>query len=100
MTSHAFLDMTAHWINVKTQKVEDRMTKGIWTLKSDIIGFHGISDGHDGENMGQYFMEVTDQVGITGKNHSKVSHSHGPSVAFPGTDDLIPSCLSQLLTGS
>ena len=94
MTSQAFLGMTAHWINVKTQEVGDGMTKGIWTLKSAVIGFRGISGGHDGENMGRYFMGVTDRVGITGKNHLKVSHTHGP-VAFPGTDDL--SCLSQLL---
>ena len=95
-TSHAFLGMTAHWIDVETQEVEDGMTKEVWTLQSAMIGFHGISGGHDGGNMGRYFMGVTDRVGITGKNHSKVTCTVH---LLPVLELMIsfPSCLSQHL---
>lgn len=55
--------MTAHWIEVKDDK---------WTLRSEVVGFQAISGGHDGNNLGRYFMGLCDRVGICGPNESKV----------------------------
>jgi hypothetical protein len=62
-TKAAFLGMTAHWIEVKDDK---------WELRSEVVGFQGISGGHDGNNLGRYFMGLCDRVGICGPTESKV----------------------------
>jgi hypothetical protein len=62
-TKAAFLGMTAHWIEVKNDK---------WALCSEVVGFQSISGGHDGNNLGRYFMGLCDRVGICGQNESKV----------------------------
>lgn len=55
--------MTAHWIEVKDDS---------WKLRSEVVGFQGISGGHDGNNLGRYFMGLCDRVGICSPNESKV----------------------------
>jgi hypothetical protein len=57
--------MTAHWIEVKDDK---------WELRSEVVGFQGISGGYDGNNLGRYFMGLCDHVGICGPTESKVRH--------------------------
>lgn len=59
----SFLGMTAHWIDVK---------EGKWALRSEVVAFQGVSGGHDGNNLGQYFMGLCDCVGITSQKGSKV----------------------------
>ena len=51
-----FLGMMAHWIEVEVVSEKEEC----WTLKSAVIGFYTISDGHDGENLGCYMVEITD----------------------------------------
>jgi hypothetical protein len=65
-TKAAFLGMTVHWIEVKNKQ---------WTLRSEVVGFRGISGGHDGSNLGNYFMGLCDRDGICGptQKESKVS---------------------------
>jgi hypothetical protein len=60
--------MTAHWIEVKNKQ---------WTLRSEVVGFRGISGGHDRDNLGNYFMGLCDRVGICGptQKESKVTGS-------------------------
>lgn len=62
-TKASFLGMTAHWIEVK-----DRM----WKLRSEVVGFQGVSGEHSGWNLGRYFMGLCDRVGICSKEGSKV----------------------------
>jgi len=70
-----FLGMTAHWIKVEVVSENEEC----WTLKSAVIGFQMISDGHDRKNLGHYIVGITDRVGITGHNSFKVSaHMHRP----------------------
>ena len=74
-TSHGFLGMTAHWIDVELEEIREGEVKSRqkWSLQSAVVGFRGLSGGHDGENLGRYFMGLTDHVGITSKTESKVS---------------------------
>ena len=63
-TTHAsFLGVTGHWMEVINRK---------WKLCSEVIGFRGASGEHSGENLGQYFMGVCEQVGIINAKKSKV----------------------------
>jgi len=56
--------MTAHWIEVD---------KGKWSLRSEVVGFQGISGEHSGWNLGRYFIGLCDRVGICKTGESKVS---------------------------
>jgi len=64
-TKAAFLGVMAHWIEIEAGK---------WKVRAKVIGFQLISGNHSGENLGQYIVGVFDWVGITGKDHSKVSY--------------------------
>jgi len=64
MTKAAFLGVTAHWIEIEAEK---------WKVRAKVIGFQSILGDHSGKNLGRYIMGVFDQVGIMGKNHSKVN---------------------------
>ena len=66
-TKAAFLGVTAHWIEVKKEP-EER-----WMMHSEVIGFRTVSEDHSGKNLGQYFVGVCDQIGITNTDQSKVS---------------------------
>src|ERR1700678_4438447 len=57
--------MTAHWIEVKDQK---------WKMRSEVIGFKGLSGAHSGENLGRYAVGLLDRVGIMSNKTSKVCH--------------------------
>lgn len=48
--------MTAHWIDVDP--------KGGWTLRSEVIGFRGLSGAHTGDNLGRYVIGLCERVGI------------------------------------
>jgi hypothetical protein len=58
-----FLGMTAHWIDVK---------EGMWKMCAEVVGFQGILGGHNGDNLGRYFMGLCDHVGICNEMGSKV----------------------------
>jgi hypothetical protein len=63
-TTHAsFLGVTGHWMEV---------TNGKWKLCAEVVGFHGVSGEHSGENLGQYFMRICERVGIISVKKSKV----------------------------
>jgi hypothetical protein len=62
-TSASFLGVTGHWVEV---------TDGIWKLRSEVIGFRGVSGEHSGKNLGQYFVGVCERVGIVNAQRSKV----------------------------
>jgi hypothetical protein len=62
-TKMGFLGMTAHWIEVKDQK---------WKMRSEVIGFKGLSGAHSGENLGRYAVGLLDRVGIMSNKTSKV----------------------------
>lgn len=64
-TRAAFLGMTAHWIEVKHNK---------WALHSEVVAFQGILGGHDGNNLGRYFMGLCDRVGICSQEKTKVRY--------------------------
>lgn len=66
-TKASFLGMTAHWIEVKGGK---------WCLRSEVVGFQGISGDHGGLNIGRYFVGLCDRVGITSHEESKVTPSN------------------------
>jgi hypothetical protein len=55
--------MTAHWIDGKCDK---------WVLRLEVVGFKGISGGHNGDNLGRYFMGLCDRVRICSRKESKV----------------------------
>lgn len=63
-TKGSFLGMTAHWIDVKDGK---------WTMRSEVVGFKGISGEHSGWNLGRYFVGLCDRVGISNSSESKVT---------------------------
>ena len=70
-----FLGMTVHWIEVEehTEMSEGtQVAKYCWSLQLAVIGFRTISGTHSGENLGRYMVGVMDQVGIMGRNFSKV----------------------------
>jgi hypothetical protein len=52
------------------------VTNGKWKLCAEVIGFHGVSGEHSGENLGRYFMGVCGQVGIINAKKSKVLRLH------------------------
>lgn len=56
--------MTAHWIDVDE--------KGKWTLRSEVVGFRGLSGTHSGDNLGRYFVGLCECVGIISKDLSKL----------------------------
>ena len=58
-----FLGLTAHWIAVEEK---------VWELQVAVIRFKSISGGHDGLNLGRYMVGLTDHIGITGQDFSKV----------------------------
>jgi hypothetical protein len=62
-TRGSFLGMTAHWIDVDSGK---------WRLRSEVVGFQGLSGNHSGSNLGRYFVGLCDRVGITSPDESKV----------------------------
>jgi hypothetical protein len=64
-TKMGFLGMTAHWIEVKGN---------VWKLRSEKIGFKGLSGAHTGENLGRYVVGLLDRVGIMDEKRSKVRH--------------------------
>ena len=51
--------MTAHWIDVKD---------GEWKLRSEVIGFRGLSGNHGGDNLGKYLVGLYERVGIMTKS--------------------------------
>lgn len=55
--------MTAHWIEVD---------EGKWNLRSEVVGFQGVSGEHSGWNLGRYFVGLCDRVGICSTGESKV----------------------------
>ena len=61
-TKAGFQGMTAHWIEVK---------EGKWKMKAAVIGFKALSGGHSGENLGRYFMDLLDRIGIMSKTGTK-----------------------------
>ena len=40
------------------------MDEGKWNLRSEVVGFQGISGEHSGWNLGRYFVGLCDRVGI------------------------------------
>ena len=60
----SFLGVTAHWI-----EVDD----GQWKLRSEVIGFRGLSGDHSGANLGRYLISLYKHVGIITESHTKVS---------------------------
>jgi hypothetical protein len=62
-TRASFLGVTGHWMDV---------TGGKWKLRAEVIGFHGVSGEHSGENLGRYFVGVCERVGIIDAKKSKV----------------------------
>jgi hypothetical protein len=60
----SFLGLTAHWIEVND---------GQWKLRSEVIGFKGLSGDHSGANLGRYLIGLYERVGIITKSSSKVS---------------------------
>ena len=54
-TKVAFLGVTAHWIEVNSNK---------WEMCSEVIGFRTLLGEHSGENLGHYFVGVRDCIGI------------------------------------
>ena len=78
--SKGFLGMTAHWIDIEEEQLKSGQTVQHWMLRGVVIGFRCIAGGHNGENMGRYFMGITDRVGITGRTFLKVSLMHGPLI--------------------
>jgi hypothetical protein len=62
-TKASFLGMTAHWIDVKG---------GMWTLRSEVVGFKPISGDHSGWNLGHYIVGLCERVGICNQDGSKV----------------------------
>lgn len=64
-TSASFLGVTGHWMEV---------TDGIWKLRSEVMGFCGVSGEHSGKNLAQYFVGVCEHVGIINAQRSKVSY--------------------------
>lgn len=61
-----FLGVTAHWIEVK---------EGVWTLRSELVGYKPVVGDHSGENLSRYFIGVCDRVGIWTPEQSKASRS-------------------------
>jgi hypothetical protein len=55
--------MTAHWIEVKNRK---------WKMRTEVVGFQGISGDHGGVNLGRYFMGLCDRIGICNAEGLKV----------------------------
>jgi hypothetical protein len=62
-TRSSFLRVTGNWMEVVDNK---------WKLQAEVIGFHGVSGEHSGVNLGRYFMQVCEQVGIVNVKKSKV----------------------------
>jgi hypothetical protein len=58
-SSCGFIGVTLHWIHVDGS--------GKWSLKSAVIGMHGLSGNHGGKNMGRYIVGLCDRVGLIGK---------------------------------
>jgi len=67
MTKLAFLDVTAHWIDMKGREGEE-----MWEMHSEVISFQSVSGDHSGKNLGQYFVGVCDRIGIMNTKRSKV----------------------------
>ena len=67
MTKLAFLDVTAHWIDMKGREGEE-----MWEMHSEVISFQSVSGDHSGKNLGQYFVGVCDWIGIMNTKRSKV----------------------------
>jgi len=59
----SFLGLTAHWIDVKD---------GEWELRSEVIGFRGLSGDHGGDNLGRYLVGLYERVRIMTESRSKV----------------------------
>ena len=59
------MGVTAHWI-----KVDD----GKWKLRSEVMGFTGLSGDHSGVNLGRYLIGLYERVGIITEGGSKVSY--------------------------
>ncbi|KAG6904718.1 hypothetical protein DXG01_007641 [Tephrocybe rancida] len=72
-TRAVYLGTTATWIQVK---------EGKWRLRSEVIGFQGVSGNHTGENLGQYLVGCLDHVGIMGPDHTKTQASGQQIEAF------------------
>lgn len=66
-TSESEFGMTGQWIQITSA--------GTWALRVEVLAFHPIAGKHDGDNLGRYFLRLTDRVGITSKAFSKVSKS-------------------------
>lgn len=52
-TKTSFLGMTAHWIEVRGN---------MWKMRSEVIGFRGVLGSHSSDNLGHYFVGLTDCV--------------------------------------
>jgi hypothetical protein len=75
----SFLGVTAHWMDIKDGK---------WSLRSEVIGFKGVSGQHSGANLGRYFIGLCDRVGICNKERSKVRNSIDISMIGKTIDQL------------
>ena len=58
------MGVTAHWIEVDN---------GQWKLRSEVVGFKGLSGNHSGANLGRYLIGLYERVGIITKSGSKVN---------------------------
>ena len=92
-----FLGMTSHLIDVEKEMSKSGEVTQCWMLQSTVLGFRGIAGGHDSENLGRYFMGITDHADITGKDFLKVSHMHSPCWLISPIMDF-GSCVEQPLT--
>ncbi|KDQ60303.1 hypothetical protein JAAARDRAFT_191695 [Jaapia argillacea MUCL 33604] len=64
-TSTPFLGLVGQWISVNGSN---------WKLECKVLGFHKISGAHDSQNLGKYFIKLTDCVGITSKSLHKLGY--------------------------
>jgi hypothetical protein len=60
-----------------------------WVLRLEVVGFKGISGGHNGDNLGRYFMGLCDRVGICSRKESKVRRLVSLSHAMELPDSIL-----------
>ena len=65
-TKDPYLGLMIQWIEVKG---------AVWVMRAEVVAFHKIFGAHTGINLARYFLLLTDRIGVTSKNHSKVSSS-------------------------
>lgn len=63
-TSEPFLGMLGFWIEV--------LDTGKWKLRTEVLALHRVFGDHGGDNLGKYFIRLTDRAGLTSRTHNKV----------------------------